>query len=206
MKLERMVEIETNDIHAGDRIRVGKYTATCTDTTTQLFWFKSSSSNAAIFLLDQYITNKGCLREAIQSEDVLSDFADIRKYMVPFEDGDMLKIQYGYGWDNSEISRFRPMFLISLKKEDTTKKSAPENEETVRDVLDTFNETQRLVLYYIVGKEIEGEETILDVLNTFNDKQRLVLNYLVNKAVEDAKKGKASKSRNNNTESNEKDK
>ena len=68
------------------------------------------------------------------------------------------------------------------------------SKETVRDVFDTFNETQRLVLYYIVGKAVEGEETILDVLNTFNDKQRLVLNYLVNKAVEDAKKGKTSES------------
>ena len=83
--------------------------------------------------------------------------------------------------------------------QDTTKKSAPENEETIQDVLDTFNEKQRLVLYYIVGKEIEGEETILDVLNTLNDKQRLVMNYLV-KAAKDAKKGKASKSKNNNTE------
>lgn len=77
--------------------------------------------------------------------------------------------------------------------QNTTKKSAPENEETVRDVLDTFNETQRLVLYYLVGKAIEGEETILDVLDTLNDKQRLVLNYLV-KAAKDAKKGKTSKS------------
>ena len=84
--------------------------------------------------------------------------------------------------------------------QDTTKKSAPENEETVRDVLDTFNDKQRLALYYIVGKAIEGEETILDVLVTLNDKQRLVLDYLVNKAVEDAKKGKTSKSKNNNTE------
>lgn len=81
--------------------------------------------------------------------------------------------------------------------QDTTKKSAPENEETIQDVLDTFNEKQRLVLYYIVGKAVKGEETILDVLNvlgTFNDKQRLVLNYLVDKAVEDAKKGKTSES------------
>ena len=117
MKVERMMEIETNDIHVGDRIHVGKYTATCTDTTTQLFWFKSSSSNAALFLLDQYITNKCCLREAIQSEDVLSKFADIRQYMVPFEDGDMLKIQYGCGWEKSEVSRFRPIFLISIRKD-----------------------------------------------------------------------------------------
>jgi len=117
MKLERMVEIETNDIHVGDRIRVGKYTATCTDTATPLFWFKSSSPKAALFLLDQYITGHGYLREALQSEEVLNDFAGIRKYMVPFEDGDMIKIPYGCGWDNSEISRFRPIFLISMEKD-----------------------------------------------------------------------------------------
>lgn len=185
-----MFEIETNNIHVGDRIRVGKYTATC----------QSITSRAALFLLDQYITNKGCLREAIQSEEVLNDFADIRRYMVPFEDGDMIKIPYGCGWDNSEIARFRPIFPISMRKEDTTKKSAPENDETVRDVLDTFNETQRLVLYYLVGKAVEGEETIQDVLDTLNDKQRLVLNYLVKKAAKDTKKGKTSESKNNNTE------
>ena len=84
--------------------------------------------------------------------------------------------------------------------QDTTKKSAPENKETVRDVLNTFNDKQRLVLYYLVGKAIEGEETVQDVLDTLNDKQRLVLNYLVKKAAKDAKKGKTSKSKNNNTE------
>lgn len=110
MKVERMVKIETNDIHVGDRIHIGKYTATC-QTVANI------TSRAALFLLDQYITNHGYLREAIQSEEVLSDFADIRKYMVPFEDGDMIKIPYGCGWDNSEISRFRPIFLISLKKD-----------------------------------------------------------------------------------------
>ena len=78
--------------------------------------------------------------------------------------------------------------------QDTTKKSAPENEDTIKDVFDTFNDKQRLVLYYIVGKAVENEETILDVLNTFNEKQRLVLNYLVSKAAEDAKKGKTSES------------
>lgn len=110
MKVERMVKIETNDIHVDDKIYVGKYTATCTSIT----------SKAALFLLDQYITNHGYLREAIQSEEVLSDFADIRKYMVPFEDGDMLKIPSGMiGYTSSMISRirFRPIFLISLKKD-----------------------------------------------------------------------------------------
>ena len=136
MKVERMVVIETNDIHVGDRIHVGQYTATCTSVT----------SKAALFLLDQYITGHGYLREALQSEEVLNDFVGIRRYMVQFEDGDMLKIPFGYTWRNSEISRFRPIFLISMGKEDTTKKSAPENEETIQDVLNTFNEKQRLVL------------------------------------------------------------
>ena len=183
MKIERMTEIETSDIQIGDRIHVGKYTATCTDTTTSLFWFKSSSPNAALFLLDQYITWHGYSREALQSEEVLNEFADIRDQMVPFEDGDLLKNPYECGRDNSENARFRPVFLISMKKEDATKKSAPENEETIQDVLDTFNEKQRLVLYYLVGKTIENEETILDVLDTFNEKQRLVLNYLVGKTI-----------------------
>ena len=96
-------KIETNDIHVGDRIHVGQYTATCTSVT----------SKAALFLLDQYITGHGYLREAMQSEEVLNDFAGIRRYMVQFEDGDMLKIPFGYTWRNSEISRFRPIFLIS---------------------------------------------------------------------------------------------
>ena len=243
MKLERMSEIETNDIQIGDQIRVGHYTATCQEIT----------SIAAIFLLDQYLdkpmvmnvvdTNNGGyeesdLRKALQSDEVLDIFADIRDRMIPFENGDLLRIPFAgelfdklpswcgkpeWGWlqnkrkdsatnfcfvgssgyaDNliaSAILGVRPVFKISMRNEDTmtqdtTKKSAPENEETVRDILGTFNETQRLALYYIVGKAIEGEETILDVLNTFNDKQRLVLNYLVNKAVEDAKKGKTSES------------
>lgn len=107
MKVNRVVQIDTSSFQIGDQISVGCYTATCTSIT----------SKAALFLLDQYITNHGYLREAIQSEEVLSDFADIRKYMVPFEDGDMIKIPYGCGWEKSEVSRFRPFFLISMEKD-----------------------------------------------------------------------------------------
>ena len=267
MKLERMSEIETNDIRIGDRIHVGKYTATCQEIT----------SIAAIFLLDQYLdkpmamnvvdTNSGGypesdLRKDLRSAEVLNIFVGIRDCMVPFENGDLLRIpfageifgaelpewweadnhkqwplmedrcnrlasrqgKYEWGWLQNKVKTsstefcfidaggsdgwhsvasvalgVRPVFKISMRNDDTmtqstTKKSAPENDETVRNVLDTFNETQRLVLYYIVGKAIEGEETILDVLDTLNDKQRLVLNYLVNKAAKDAKKGKTSES------------
>ena len=47
--------------------------------------------------------------------------------------------------------------------QDTTKKSAPENEETIQDVLDTFNEKQRLVLYYLVGKAIKDAQERKDI-------------------------------------------
>lgn len=266
MKLERMSEIETNDIRIGDQIHVGHYTATCQEIT----------SIAAIFLLDQYLdkpmvmnvvdTNSGGyqesdLRKDLQSTEVLNIFVGIRYRMVPFENGDLLRIpfageifgaelpewweadshkqwplmedrrnrlasrqgKYEWGWlqnkvktsssgfcsvdDDGFANRWaasavlgvRPVFKISMRNgdtmtQDTTKKSAPENDETVRNVLDTFNDKQRLVLYRIVGEAVEGKETILDVLDTFNEKQKLVMNYLVSKAVEDAKKGKTSKS------------
>ena len=88
MKLERMSEIETNDIQIGDQIHVGKYTATCQEIT----------SIVAIFLLDQYLdklmamnrknTNKGGyeesdLRETLRSKEILDIFKVIRDYMVP---------------------------------------------------------------------------------------------------------------------------
>lgn len=238
MKVNRVIETETNCFKIGDQIHVGHYTATCQE-ITQI---------AAIFLLDQYLdkpmamnvvdTNNGGylesdLRKDLQSAEVINIFADIRDYMVPFDSGDLLRIpfageifgaelpewweadshkqwslmedrrnrlasrqgKYEWGWlqnkvktsstefcfinadgsngwssDASDAIGVRPVFKISMRNEDTmtqdtTKKSAPENEETIQDVLDTFNE-----------------------------KQRLVLNYIVGKAVEDAKKGKTSES------------
>ena len=280
MKVERMVEIETNDIHVGDKIHVGKYTATCQTVTRK----------GAIFMMDQYLdkgypmnrrdTNMGGyaesnLRETLRSKEILDIFKGIRDYMVPFKNGDLLRIpfagelfdklpswcepdgheqwllmqdrrnriasrcgEYEWGWlqnkDKTSSTAFcgvdghgavtgwgasnalgvRPVFQISMKKEDTTKKSAPENEETIQDVFNTFNDKQRLVLNYLVGKavgKVKYEKTIKNVLDTFNDKQRLVLNYIVSKAVEDAKKEKTSESdedkpENDNTESNEEDK
>lgn len=182
MKVNRVIEVETNCFKIGDKIHVGKYTATCQKITPK----------SALFLLDQYITEIGDWQEAVQSQDVLNIFIDIRDQMIPFYNGELFHVPFGYGYVYQDATTFRPVFLISMKKEDATKKSAPENEDTIQDVLDTFNEKQRLLLYYIVGKAIEGEETILDVLVTLNDKQRLVLNYLVNKAAKDAKKGKTS--------------
>ena len=99
MKIERMIEIETSDIQIGDRLHVGNYTATC----------QEIAPKGALFLLDQYLdkaypmnrrnTNKGGypesdLRKALQSDEVFGIFAGIRDYMVPFDNGDLLRIPF----------------------------------------------------------------------------------------------------------------
>jgi hypothetical protein len=99
MKVERLAEIETTDIQIGDRIHVDQYTATCQEITPK----------GALFLMDQYLdkrmpmnkknTNKGGyeesdLRKALQSEDVLKIFSCIREWMVPFDNGDLLRIPF----------------------------------------------------------------------------------------------------------------
>ena len=99
MKIERMMETETAYIQIGDRIHVDHYTATCQEITPK----------GALFLLDQYLdrayqmnranTNKGGyaesdLRKALQSEEVLNIFADIRDHMIPFESGDLLRLPF----------------------------------------------------------------------------------------------------------------
>jgi len=112
MKIERMTEIETTDIQIGDRIHVGHYTATCQDITPK----------GAIFLLDQYLdrpmpmnkknTNHGGydnsdLRKYLQSDTVLSDFEEIRPYMKPWNNGDLLRIPYyGEMFDNNDRDDF----------------------------------------------------------------------------------------------------
>lgn len=99
MKVKRMTEVETNRPKIGDRLRVGRYTATCQKVTEK----------GATFLLDQYLdrpipmnkknTNHGGydnsdLRKYLQSDTVLSDFEEIRPYMVPFDNGDLLRIPF----------------------------------------------------------------------------------------------------------------
>ena len=99
MKIERMTEIETSDIEVGDRIHVDHYTATCQEITPK----------GALFLMDQYLDKpmvmnrnnsnqggyeKSDLREALQSDKVLNIFKDIRDHMVPFDNGDLLRIPF----------------------------------------------------------------------------------------------------------------
>ena len=99
MKVKRMIEVETNCPEIGDRIHVDHYTATCQEITPK----------GALFLLDQYLdkpmamnrnnSNKGGyeesdLRKTLRSREVLDIFDDWRDRMVPFENGDLLRIPF----------------------------------------------------------------------------------------------------------------
>ena len=111
MIVMRRVKIEVNRPKIGDRIRVGHYTATCQEITPK----------GALFLLDQYLdkafpmnranTNKGGypesdLRKALQSDEVLNIFADIRDYMVPFDSGDLLRIPFAGEMFGDEVPQW----------------------------------------------------------------------------------------------------
>lgn len=111
MIVKRMTEVETNRPKIGDKINIGHYTATCQEITPK----------GALFLMDQYLddpmpmnrkhTNKGGyeesdLREALQSDKVLNIFKDIRDHMVPFENGDLLRIPFAGELFGDELSKW----------------------------------------------------------------------------------------------------
>jgi hypothetical protein len=86
------------EIGIGDQIAIGHYTATC----------QKVSEEGALFFMDQYDddpqrmndenTNEGGyeksdMRRRINSEESLKDFPeDIRSRLVPFENGDLIRI------------------------------------------------------------------------------------------------------------------
>lgn len=114
MKVLRQTEIETNEFRVSDQVRVGHYTATCQTVTPK----------GALFLLDQYLDeaypmneeddNGGGymasdLRERLNSDGVLDAFKDIRGRMVPFENGDLLRIPfYGEVFGQEDAEYFEP--------------------------------------------------------------------------------------------------
>lgn len=102
MKALRKQEVTiqaAREFKVGDQIEVGKYTATCQKVTRK----------GALFLLDQYLdepfkmnrenTNEGGyeasdLRMELQKNSILDIFSSIRDRMVPFKNGDLLRIPY----------------------------------------------------------------------------------------------------------------
>ena len=89
----------TGEFKVGDQIQIGKYTATCQKVTRK----------GALFLLDQYLdeaykmnrenTNEGGyeasdLHKELQENSVLEIFDSVREMMVPFKNGDLLRIPY----------------------------------------------------------------------------------------------------------------
>lgn len=94
------VSIQTaGEFKVGDQIQLGKHTATCQKVTKK----------GALFLLDQYLdepfkmnredTNEGGyeasdLRKSLQKNSILEIFHPVREMMVPFKNGDLLRIPY----------------------------------------------------------------------------------------------------------------
>ena len=117
-----------NEFKVGDQIEVGKYTkytATCQKITRK----------GALFLLDQYLdtayqmnreyTNAGGyevsdLRKELQKEEVLNIFSSIQSIMVPFKNGDLLRIPYTEEFfgdvDNHEPSGKKQWLLMKDRK------------------------------------------------------------------------------------------
>lgn len=102
MKVLRKQEVSiqaVSEFKVEDQIEIGKYTATCQKVTQK----------GALFLLNQYLdttypmnrenTNEGGyeasdLRKELQKEEVLDIFSSVRDGMVPFKNGDLLRIPY----------------------------------------------------------------------------------------------------------------
>lgn len=105
---------KTTEIQTGDQIHVGHYTATCQTVTPK----------GALFLLDQYLdeayqmnrksTNKGGyeesdLRETLRSKEILDLFDDWGDRMVPFDNGDLLRIPFfGEIFGQEDAEYFEP--------------------------------------------------------------------------------------------------
>lgn len=98
MNVIRKMELSDQKPIVGDQIKVGKYTATC-----QMIY-----RDKALFCLDQYLdkdypmnlkaTNDGGYEESylrkILNSDILVDenFKEISENLIPFENGDLLRI------------------------------------------------------------------------------------------------------------------
>ncbi len=118
-KLEALVQ-ETNEFKNGDQIQIGKYTATCQKVTRK----------GALFLLDQYLddffkmndenTNVGGyeaskLRMELQKDSILEIFEPVRSLMIPFKNGDLLRIPYAeefFGDINAYESSGKKQWLL----------------------------------------------------------------------------------------------
>lgn len=108
----RKTTVQATEILIGDRIRVSHYTATCQTITPK----------GALFLLDQYldearpmnqeVTNRGGyeesnLRDVLQSREVLDIFSGRGDRMIPFDNGDLLRIPFFgeiFGQEDANLS------------------------------------------------------------------------------------------------------
>ena len=92
------VLINTNTFQISDQISVGKYTATCQKVTDQgAIFFLDQSLNKS-YQMNHIDTNKGGYDASDLRKNLISDFAvdknfdSIREHLVPFDNGDIVRI------------------------------------------------------------------------------------------------------------------
>lgn len=114
LEVMRKVSMKTDHVCIGDQIVVDKYTATC----------QKIEEDGAIFCMDQYLdapmcmnaknTNRGGyeasdLRKRLNSDELSFIFKEIAKRLVPFPNGDYIRIPYCgeiFGRDDIDRSFF----------------------------------------------------------------------------------------------------
>ncbi len=100
------------------------------------------------------------------------------------------------------------------EEEDEEKEGKEEvsNDKTVKEVFDSLNEEQKQVVYFLIGKALEGDKggmshadeddkpeeiqngggkTVKQVFDTLTEEQKKVVYFMIGKALEDKKNGKA---------------
>lgn len=110
----RKITLKTSAVEVGDQIAVGKYTATC----------QKVEEGKALFCTDQLLdkakpmnignSNKAgyqgvIVRDYLKSDEVTDLFSELRPYMVPFENGDYIRIPYFgeiFGWDDEDDKKW----------------------------------------------------------------------------------------------------
>lgn len=118
----------------------------------------------------------------------------------------------GYITSEEYIENVEPLFHSDTDKkgedkmaEENKKTTSTEDEETIKDVIDTLNEKQKKAVYALIGMaldekgtgevkhadESDKDETVEDVFNTLTEKQKTVVYALIGKALEDSENDEA---------------
>ena len=131
---------------------------------------------------------------------IYNDMNDDQKEMVQFLVGEALA-----DGEEPEVEETVEADVEHSDSEEEEDLEHADSEETIEDIYNSFNEDQKTLLHYLIGKAIEDKKngssvshaddveevgeaegpTMQEIYETLTDKQKDVVNYLVGKALED---------------------